>query len=116
MSMKEDFSQWLAATYNESIDECACPLCSSQDEEVNMSDRYYQPCARCGDLAGRYAHMIAASNRLICGRCWAQLKFDDHGHKIDDLATPASLELEHSIKTDSEDWYNGWSIPRDQEA
>ena len=80
-----------------------------------MDDRFYQPCQRCGDLAGRYAHVIAATSRLICGRCWRDLKFDESGRKVDDMATPASLALEHSSKQQSEDWYNGWSIP-DQEA
>ena len=63
-----------------------------------MNDRFYSTCQRCGAQAGKFAHLIAASQRLICGRCWAQLKFDDHGHKIDDLATPETLELERSAK------------------
>lgn len=54
-----------------------------------MIDRYYSPCQRCGAWpAGKYAHVIAASQRLICGSCWDQLKFDVSGRKVDDGRTP----------------------------
>ena len=53
-----------------------------------MNDRYYSTCARCGDQAGRFAHVMAATGRTLCGRCWRDLKFDSSGRKVDDLVTP----------------------------
>lgn len=65
-----------------------------------MIDRYYTACARCGAWpAGKYAHVIAASGRLICGRCWRDLQFDSSGHKVDDMVTPETLARHPDIST-----------------
>ena len=67
-----------------------------------MDDRYYTACARCGAWpAGKFAHVMAATQRTICGRCWRDLKFDESGRKIDDLLTPATLAQSQPDKSTS---------------
>ena len=59
-------------------------------------DFFYSTCERCGDQAGRWSRKAQSSGRVLCGRCWQALTFDECGHKQDDMVTPETLERRHT--------------------
>lgn len=59
-----------------------------------MRNNYYEHCARCGGNLGAQGHTLKSSGRALCGPCIRSLPYNGLGHKLDDLVTPAALELE----------------------